>query len=266
VAAAIPALAGGELDVQAGTGSSVLSSLTTDVPFLTIATTLSKLTDGLFGGEGFTSMEDLRGQPVAISTFGGESHAVVVSALAESGMTPEDVEIVQIGGQSDRIAAVLGGSVAAAPIDVARQEEMESEGMTLLVNLADTDQQLPRGGLYVTREWAETNPNTALVLDMAVIEAIQLMQDDPEAAAEAHLEWAEGDDIASSQAELDVYLQFVNEDLVIGQEPWNTMQAVLSVTNPAVADVTVTDAYTNEFVEQLDSMGCLEQFGITIEE
>jgi len=266
VTTAIQALAGGELDVQAGTGSSVLSSLATDAPFITIATTLSKLTDGLFGGEGIGSMEDLRGQSVAISTFGGESHAVVVSALAEAGMTPDDVEIVQIGGQSDRIAAVLGGSVAAAPIDVARRDEMESEGMTLLVNLADTEQQLPRGGLNVTREWSEENPNTALAMVMATMEAIQLMQDDPDAAAEEHMTWAEGDAIEDSESELEVYLQFVNEDLVIGQAPWDTMQEVLAVTNPAVADVDVTDAYTTKFVEQLDDLGCLEQFGITIAE
>jgi ABC-type nitrate/sulfonate/bicarbonate transport system substrate-binding protein len=266
VSSAIQALAGDRLDVQAGTGSSVISSLTTDTPFLTIATTLSKLTDGLFGGEGITSMEDLRGQSVAISTFGGESHAVVVSALAEAGMTPDDVEIVQIGGQSDRIAAVLGGSVAAAPIDVARQEQMEAEGMTLLVNLADTDQQLPRGGLNVTREWAEKNPNTALILVAAVMEAIQLMQEDPEAAAQEHLIWADGDDIADSRDELEVYLQFVNEDLVIGQGPWLTMQEVLAVTNPAVVDVDVSEAYTTSFVEQLEELGFLDQFGITIEE
>jgi ABC-type nitrate/sulfonate/bicarbonate transport system substrate-binding protein len=266
VSSAIQALAGGRLDVQAGTGSSVISSLTTDVPFLTIATTLSKLTDGLFGGEGITSMEDVRGQSVAISTFGGESHAVVVSALAEAGMTPDDVEIVQIGGQSDRIAAVLGGSVAAAPIDIARQAEMEEEGMTLLVNLADSDQQLPRGGLNVTREWAETNPNTALILVAAVMEAIQLMKEDPEAAAAAHMEWAEGDDIQASRDELAVYLEFVNEDLVIAEAPWVTMQEVLAVTNPAVTEVDVSEAYTNEFVEQLDAMGFLEQFGLTIEE
>jgi ABC-type nitrate/sulfonate/bicarbonate transport system substrate-binding protein len=266
VSSAIQALAGGRLDVQAGTGSSVISSLTTDVPFLTIATTLSKLTDGLFGGEGITSMEDVRGKSVAISTFGGESHAVVVSALAEVGMTPDDVEIVQIGGQSDRIAAVLGGSVAAAPIDIARQGEMEGEGMTLLVNLADSDQQLPRGGLNVTREWAETNPNTALILVAAVMEAIQLMKEDPEAAAVEHMAWAEGDDLQASRDELEVYLEFVNEDLVIADGPWVTMQEVLAVTNPAVIDVDVSEAYTNKFVEQLDEMGFLEQWGLTIEE
>lgn len=263
VSSAIQALAGGELDVQAGTGSSVISSLTTDTPFITIATTLSKITDGLFGGEGIASMEDLRGQSVAISTFGGESHAVVVSALQEAGMTPEDVEIVQIGGQSDRIAAVLGGSVAAAPIDIARQDEMEGEGMTLLVDLAATDQQLPRGGLNVTREWAEENPNTALALVAATMEAIQLMIEDPAAAAAEHMEWAEGDDIADSEAELAVYLQFVNEDLIIAQAPWDTMQEVLAATNPAVMEVDVTEAYTTRFVDQLFDMGFPDQFGIT---
>ena len=266
VAVAIQALAGDRLDAQAGTGSSVLSSLTTDVPFLTILTTLSKLTDGLFGGEGITSMEDLRGQKIAISDFGGESHAVVVSALKSAGMTPQDAEIVQIGGQSDRIAAVLGGSVAAAPIDVARREQMEEEGMTLLLNLAETDQQLPRGGLNVTREWAETNPNTALILVAAVMEAIQLMIEDPEAAAAEHLIWAEGEDIEDSRNELETYLQFVNEDLVIGEDPWLTMQETLAVTNPAVTEVDVSEAYTTRFVEQLDELGFLEQFGITIEE
>lgn len=266
VSSAIQALAGGQLDVQAGTGSSVISSLTTDTPFLTIGTTLSKLTDGLFGGEGITSMEDLRGGTAAISTFGGESHAVVVSALQTAGLTPDDVEIVQIGGQSDRIAAVIGGSVSAAPIDIARLDQMEEEGLTLLVNLAETDQQLPRGGLNVTREFAEQNPNTVLAMLAAVVEAIQLMKEDPEAAAQAHLEWADGDDIADSRDELEVYLEFVNEDLVIGQAPWVTMQEVLAVTNPAVLDVDVSEAYTTEFMEQLAEMGFLDQWGITIEE
>jgi hypothetical protein len=44
------------------------------------------------------------------------------------------------------------------------------------------------------------------------------------------------------------------------------MQEVLAVTNPAVIDVDVSEAYTNKFVEQLDEMGFLEQWGLTIEE
>jgi ABC-type nitrate/sulfonate/bicarbonate transport system substrate-binding protein len=260
VATAISALQGGQLDVQAGTGSSVLSSLATDTPFLTVASTLAVMTDGLFSSADIGSMQDLQGQKIAISTFGGESHAAVVLALRAAGMTQEDVEITQIGGQGDRIAALIAGSVSAAPIDVARQAEMEAEGLVLLVNLAEERLELPRGGINVTRQFADENPNTILALVAATIEAIQLMRADPAAAAAEYADWAEVD-LEEATDELELYLEFAQDDLRINPDAWDAMQDVLSVTNPAVLDVTVSDAYTTRFVDQLEEMGYFEQMG-----
>lgn len=266
VSSAIQALAGGRLDIQAGTGSSVLSSMTSDTPFIAIGTTLSALTDGFFVGEEYSSIEDIEGQQVAISTFGGESHAAVVLALQEGGLSPDDVEIVQIGGQSDRIAALIGGSVAAAPIDSAIQSQMEEEGLTMVLNLGDTDQVLPRGGLNVTRTWLEENPNTACALVAGTMEAIQLMIEDPASAVEAHMAWSDSDEEDESQAALDSYLAFVEEDLVVDPVAWENMQTVLAETTPAVADLDAHEAYTNDVVQRLDDAGFLEQLGVTIEQ
>jgi NitT/TauT family transport system substrate-binding protein len=264
VATAIQALQAGRLDVQAGTGSSVLSSLVTDTPFLTIGSTLAKMTDGLFSTGDITSMEELRGKKIAISTFGGESHAAVVLALGEAGLTQEDVEITQIGGQGDRIAALIAGSVSAAPVDSARRSQMEDEGLNMLINLADTDVQLPRGGLNVTREFAEENPNTCLALVAATIEAIQAMKDDPEAAIDEHLAWSEEDDREASQSALEEYLAVAQADLRISNDAWVAMREVLKGTNPAVVDVDVTQAYTTEFIDQLVDLGFFEQMGIDV--
>lgn len=261
VATAIAALQGGQLDVQAGTGSSVLSSLATDTPFLTIASTLAVMTDGLFSSPDINSMEDLRGKKIAISTFGGESHAAVVLSLRAAGMTQEDVEITQIGGQGDRIAALIAGSVSAAPIDVARQAEMEGEGMKLLVNLLEERLELPRGGINVTRQFAEENPNTCLALVAATMEAIQAMRDDPQAAAEEYARWAEVE-VDEALDELELYLSVAQDDLRINPDAWDAMQEVLGVTNAAVLDVTVSDAYTTRFVDQLEEMGFLDDLGI----
>jgi NitT/TauT family transport system substrate-binding protein len=260
VATAIAALQGGQLDVQAGTGSSVLSSLATDTPFLTVASTLAVMTDGLFSSPDINSMQDLAGKKIAISTFGGESHAAVVLSLRAAGMTQDDVEITQIGGQGDRIAALIAGSVSAAPIDVARQEEMEGEGMKLLVNLLEERLELPRGGINVTREFADENPNTILALVAATIEAIQLMRDDPEAAAAEYADWAEVD-VEEAADELELYLSVAQDDLRINPDAWDAMQDVLSVTNPAVLDVTVSDAYTTRFVDELEEMGFFDEMG-----
>jgi NitT/TauT family transport system substrate-binding protein len=263
VSMAIAALQGGQLDVQAGTGSTVLSSLATDTPFLTIASTLAVMTDGLFSSGDITTMEGLAGEKIAISQFGGESHAAVVLSLRAAGMSQEDVEITQVGGQGDRIAALIAGSVSAAPIDVARQADMEAEGLNLLVNLAEENLQLPRGGLNVTREFADENPNTCLALVAATIEAIQAMRDDPDAAAEDYARWAEVE-VEEALAELELYLSVAQSDLRINPDAWDAMQEVLVSTNPAVADVTVSDAYTTEFVDQLDDMGFFEELGIDV--
>ncbi len=261
VTTAIAALQGGRLDIVAGTGSSVLSSLATDTPFLTVGSTLAVMTDGIFSSSDIATMDDLRGKKIAISTFGGESHAAVVLSLRAAGMTQDDVEITQIGGQGDRIAALIAGSVSAAPIDVARRAEMEAEGLKLLINLAEERLELPRGGINVTREFAELYPNTVLALVAATIEAIQAMRDDPAAAAAEYASWSEVD-LDEAQDELDLYLEFAQDDLRINPDAWDAMQDVLSVTNPAVLDVTVSDAYTTRFVDQLEELGFLENLGL----
>ena len=220
------------------------------------------MTDGLFSSPDINSMQDLAGKKIAISTFGGESHAAVVLSLRAAGMTQDDVEITQIGGQGDRIAALIAGSVSAAPIDVARQAEMEGEGMKLLVNLLDERLELPRGGINVTREFAEANPNTCLALVAATAEAIQAMRDDPEAAAAEYASWSEVD-VEEAADELALYLSVAQSDLRINPDAWLAMQDVLSVTNPAVLGVDVNDAFTNEFADQLEEMGFFTDMGIT---
>ncbi|MDH3463957.1 MAG: hypothetical protein OEM32_10075, partial [Acidimicrobiia bacterium] len=150
----------------------------------------------------------------------------------------------------------------AAPIDSARRGQMEEEGLVMLLNLADTDTQLPRGGLNVTRKWAEENPNTALALVAATAEAIKAMRDDPEAAIDEHLKWSEIEEREESQNELEGYLAVAQSDLRISNDAWLAMKEVLKGTNPAVADVDVTEAYTTRFLDQLVEMGFFENLGI----
>jgi hypothetical protein len=244
----------------------VISSLTTDTPFLTIGTTLSKLTDGLFGGEGITSMEDLRGKPIAISTFGGESHAVVVSALRGAGMAPDDVEIVQIGGQSDRIAAVIGGSVAAAPIDIARQSANGRRGI-------DPSRQPRRDRSAASPWWPERDS--------------RVRRGEPEHGSgdarsrgrghPAHEGRSRsGSTVAHGVGRRRRHRRFSGRargvPAVRERRPRDRRGSVAHDAGDArshqprgVRRVDVADAYTTEFVEQLEEMGFFDQWGITIE-
>lgn len=103
------ALQAGQLDVGFGGVSSAITSQTTDAPVKVLAVNAIVLTDDFVSVADVKSADDLRGKCVAVSTFGGTSHGSVILALKALGLTPNDVVITEIGGQSARIAALQGG-------------------------------------------------------------------------------------------------------------------------------------------------------------
>ena len=108
----LQALIAGQLDFMVGGASTAISSQTTDTPIKVIAMNSTKLTDGLWCGPNIKTKEDVKGKSVAISTFGGTSHGSALLLLKGIGYTDKDATITPVGGQSARIAALKGGSVA----------------------------------------------------------------------------------------------------------------------------------------------------------
>ena len=122
------ALQAGQLDVGFGGTSAFITSQTTDVPVVGLAVNAVILTDELVSTKDVTDAAALKGKCVAVSTFGGTSHGAVILSLEALGLTPNDVVITEVGGQSARIAALQGGACAAAPVDAARHQEMADLG------------------------------------------------------------------------------------------------------------------------------------------
>ncbi len=187
------ALQAGQLDVGFGGTSSFITSQTTDVPVVGLAVNAIILTDELVSTADITDAEGLRGKCVAVSTYGGTSHGAVILSLKALDLTPEDVVITEVGGQSARIAALQGGACAAAPVDAARHDEMAGLGFNFLVNLKEAKLPWGRSGMGVTEEWLAANPNTATVIAASVLEAQNMMWTDADKAAEYYAEFTQSD-------------------------------------------------------------------------
>ena len=96
--------------------SSVINSRLTDTPAKIISMNSVLINDGLFCTKNIKTAADVKGKTVAVSTFGGTSHGSVLLSLKALGLTPSDVIITEVGGQSARIAALKGGSIGCAPV------------------------------------------------------------------------------------------------------------------------------------------------------
>lgn len=258
------ALQAGQLDIGFGGVSAYVTSQTTDAPVVALAVNAVILTDELVSTADVTNADELRGKCVAVSTFGGTSHGAVILSLKELGLTPEDVVITEVGGQSSRIAALQGGACAAAPVDAAKHAEMEELGFNFLVNLKEAGLPWGRSGLGVTEEWLAANPNTATVVAASVLEAQNLIWTDPETASKHYAEFTQSS-LEDAQALIAEFQEIGNRPMTWTDDAFENPKAVLATVNPAMADVPVADAFDRSVLQGLIDSGFYEANGIPTE-
>lgn len=258
------ALQAGQLDVGFGGVSAAVTSQTTDAPVKVLAVNAIVLTDDLVSIADVKTADDLRGKCVAVSTYGGTSHGAVLLALKALGLTPNDVVITEIGGQSARIAALQGGACAAAPVDNSRRDEMLALGFNVLVDLKK--EQLPwgRSGLVVTEEWLAKNPNTALVVAASVLEGQNMMWTDPDTAAQEYAEFNQLD-LDTAKKLIADFQEWGNRTMMWPDEAFENPKQVLATVNPDIANVPVSEAFDRSYLQKLADIGYYAKLGIPLQ-
>lgn len=258
------ALQAGQLDIGFGGVSAYVTSQTTDVPVVALAVNAVILSDLLTSTADVKTADDLRGKCVAVSTYGGTSHGSVILSLKALGLTPDDVVITEVGGQSARIAALQGGACAAAPVDAARQAEMAELGFNFLVDLKKEALPWGRSGMGVTKEWLAANPNTATVVAASVLEAQNMLWTDADTAATHYAEFTQTT-VEEAKALIVEFQGIGNRTMQWSDDAFENPKSVLATVNPAIKDVPVTLAFDRSVLENLQATGYYEKIGLPIE-
>ena len=81
-------------------------------------------------------MGDLKGKTFGISTFGSETDVAISILLRELGLTRSDVTVSQIGGSSQRFAALIAGRIDVAPLIEPAITLAKERGFHPLIDLA----------------------------------------------------------------------------------------------------------------------------------
>ncbi len=260
--AATQAMTSGGVQAISAGGAIALTSARNEEPNVLVALVLSNPTDMLVSRADVESPEDLVGQDIAVSQFGGDSHASVLLALQEFGIGTDEVTIVQVGGQGDRIAAVVAGSVAAAPVDETSEAAILDEGLNVLVKLSETGLKTPRHGLIVPTAFILENPNTVLAMTAAMFEAMQAEFERTDEAAAAYADWAQLEQ-ADAMAEVELILPLVEDQRCLTSEAewWEQLKTIAVVSDPDLEAVDPNDAWSNAFVDRLAELGVVEESG-----
>jgi NitT/TauT family transport system substrate-binding protein len=260
---ALAAMLSGQLDMASVGAGGIINSQLTDTPAKTLVELKIKVIDGLFCQKDIKTAADMKGKSVAVSNLGGTGHASALLALEGLKLTDKDVVIQSVGGQAVRIAAMKGGAVACAPIGMDLVKDMTDLGFNLLIDLSKTDLPYPATGISALASWLTKNPNTALVVVAANLEAQELIYANPTKAAEYWATYAQLDK-AKAESIINGFLPQGNRSLFFPTTTFTFAQKVIAIVQPGITTVDVTKAFDQSYLKKLVDIGFYKKIGAPI--
>lgn len=257
-AKAVQALVAGGVDMAVVGVSGAINSQITDTPLKIVSINGVVLTDMLVCGKDVKTAADVKGKQIAISSFGSTAHGSTLLLLQGLGLTDKDVTLTQVGNQDARLAAVKSGSVACAPIDLGRKQEILDAGLNNLIDNKNPDLPWGRSGLAVTKQFLEANPNTVLAAVASALAAQNYAFTNPDDTAAKFAEYSQSD-AADAKAVIDDFVTWANRSMGWSDAAFDNPKKVLAAVNPEMANVNVADAQDKSFLQKLADMGFYAQ-------
>jgi NitT/TauT family transport system substrate-binding protein len=105
-------------------------------------------------------MADLKGKTFGISTFGSETDIAISILLKQQNLTRQDVTVSQIGGSSQRFAALVAGRIDVAPLIEPGITLAKERGFNALIDLAAAKTPWIFDSVVVTSSYLKQNRDT----------------------------------------------------------------------------------------------------------
>jgi ABC-type nitrate/sulfonate/bicarbonate transport system substrate-binding protein len=152
----IQALLGGSLQLTQTAASSAVIGANQGAPVVIVATLENKLPMLLISRPEIKEPQQLRGKVIGINRFGGSNDAAVLMAVKAWKMDPKDISMLQTGGTSARMAALISKKVDATVQSYPEIYQARKLGMNVLADIGDFGYYTNTSNI-VTRSYLQQN-------------------------------------------------------------------------------------------------------------
>jgi NitT/TauT family transport system substrate-binding protein len=168
---ALQAMLAGEVPIlQLGGAASVAANFS-GADTVIVATIVRKFLFSIFARPGIERMEDLRGKVFGATRFGTLSDLASRFALRVHGIDPDrDVTMVQTGGPSETVTAMIAGKVQAAAISPPATLQARKLKLKEILDLSKLDVEYHVNGVVTSRSYLKTHEDTVRRFLRAYIE------------------------------------------------------------------------------------------------
>jgi NitT/TauT family transport system substrate-binding protein len=245
-------------------GGAYLTAAVRGADLVMIATHMDKFPYSLIVKPNIKKVEDLKGTKLAISRFGSSSDAGLRVALQKLGLNPDkDVTILQVGGQTERFAALKGGTVDGTVVIPPLSGAAQRLGYNALINMTELGIPYPQEGVVVSRQMIGSRRETIIRFLKAYIEGVKELKTDKEFAIAVMAKHLRLDRKKDREALEDSFKEVVIEQML--KTPSINLEAIkvgldlLGKDKPARASSNPRDYVDGTLMQELVKSGFTEQ-------
>ncbi|MDP3768061.1 MAG: ABC transporter substrate-binding protein, partial [Dehalococcoidia bacterium] len=127
------ALTAGVMEIAEITPAGTMAAIEKGAPLKIVASFMPGLPHVLFARKDIGSIGDLAGKPVAVSGVGALPHVIAQAILENHKVDVKKIDWVQLGGDPDRVRALVVGQAAATIASIEHEPIVKAAGGKILV-------------------------------------------------------------------------------------------------------------------------------------
>jgi len=208
----------------------------------------------IWGAKGIASAADLRGKIAGANELGGETDKLLRYGLQQMGLTPgKDIQIVSVGEQSVRVAALQTNRVQAAIMDPGFEQKLQEMGFTQLFDFRKSSLLLQKGTVVTTRKYLDQNRDVVTNVMKALLEGVAYEKSNKEGTIKIAQKYAAqvGADVVSTL--WDRYAPALPKVPVVQPSAFEGLKIFSE--DPKVKALDTSKLVDSSIVESLDSSG-----------
>jgi NitT/TauT family transport system substrate-binding protein len=176
----IMSLIGGSVQFVNHSGMPALEAYQRGADTAMIASPMNQLEHSLVVQKNITSVEQLRGKILGMSTSGSLTDILLREGLRLNGIAEKDVTIIPVGDLGARLSGLQTGRIHGAIIAGVQTLTATRMGFKQLIDYSKLPLEISGSGILIRRSYVNKNPETTVKFLRGWIEGIYLLKAKPE--------------------------------------------------------------------------------------
>jgi NitT/TauT family transport system substrate-binding protein len=227
-----------------------------------VTSTCNTIPITMFTKPGVT-MNDLKGKTFGISTFGSETDIAISILLKQVGLTRQDVTVSQIGGSSQRFAALVAGRIDVAPLIEPGITRAKERGFSPLIDLAAANTPWIFDSVVVSSSYLKQNRDTLTRFVRAYVAGAYLALSDEKKAKEIIGQRFKTSDATVIDATYNDFKRLMPRDAAPSVDGAKNVIAQLLAIGTDIGSRNVNDYLDFSIIEKLKQDGYFDQMAKT---